>query len=113
MKTRSLLSLSLTVLLLAACHRDRIPADIIQPDTMVNFLTEAYLIEGFYAIESNYQYKEVTPQIQASYDMLLTKYHLTDDDFNRSVEYYTRHPELYDTIHARAIRHLDRTLAMP
>ena len=108
MKIRTLLWLCLFLPLFYACHHERIPADVMQPDTMVNFLTEAYLLEGFYAIESNYQYQEVAPQIQASYDSLLSKYHVTGDDFNRSVDYYTRHPELYDTIHARAIRRLDR-----
>ena len=32
---------------------------------------------------------------------------LTDSIFRASLDFYTRHPELYDTIHARAIRSLD------
>lgn len=78
---------------------------------MVQFLSEAYLLEGFYAIEANYNYKMVTPQLQASYDSLLRKYHITDSIFDISLDFYTRHPELYDTIHAQAIRILDNQLA--
>ncbi len=108
MKTRILLILCCTGLLLPACNKNRVPSDVIQPDVMVEFLAEAYLIEGFYAIESNYQYQEVSPQIQASYDSLLARYRVSADDFSRSIDYYTQHPELFDTIHARAIRQLEQ-----
>ena len=104
--TRCLI-LAAAILILSCCHRARIPAHIVQPDTMVHFLTEAYLLEGFYAIEANYNYTMVAPQLQASYDSLLRKYHITDSLFRASLDFYTRHPELYDTIHARAIRSLD------
>ncbi len=107
MKTHTLLALCLTALLLTACNKNRIPDDVMQPDVMVEFLAEAYLLEGFYAIESNYQYQEVAPQIKASYDSLLNRYAVTEETFAHSVEYYTQHPELFDTIHARAIRRLE------
>ncbi len=107
MKIHALLILSLAALLLAACNKNRIPDEVMQPDVMVEFLSEAYLIESFYAIESNFQYQEVSPQIQASYDSLLNRYGVTEEKFARSVEYYTQHPELFDTIHARAIRRLE------
>jgi hypothetical protein len=108
MKYRAVALLSFAVLLLAGCHRTHIPSDVIQPDTMAHFLSDAYLIDGFYAVESDFQYKEVKPQIQASYDSLLTKYHITADDFNRSIDYYTQHPDIFDTIHAHALRRLDK-----
>ena len=90
-----------------ACHRVRIPDDVMQPDAMVSFLVDAYLIEGFYAIETNYDYQKVTPQLRASYDSVLARHHVTAEDFRRSMEFYVRHPDLNDTIHARAIRRLD------
>lgn len=94
----------------ASCHRVRIPDDVMQPDSMVSFLTDAYLLEGFYAIEANYQYQEVSPQLRASYDSLLARHHVTADDFSRSLDFYVRHPDLNDSIHARAIRQLDNLL---
>lgn len=101
------LAMTATIIMLPSCHRQHIPKDIIQPDTMVQFLTEAYLLEGFYAIEAHYNYKIVSPQLQTSYDSLLAKYHVTDSLFDASLDYYVHHPELYDTIHARAIRQIE------
>ncbi|MDY5968985.1 MAG: DUF4296 domain-containing protein [Bacteroidales bacterium] len=96
------------MLLFVSCRgRVRIPAGVMQPDSMVSFLADAYLLEGFYAIESNYQYQEVSPQLRVSYDSLLTRHRVTAEEFRRSLDFYVRHPDLNDSIHARAIRQLD------
>ena len=93
------------------CSQKRVPSDVMDEPTMAAFLKEAYLLEGFYAIETGFQYDTLHPQMVASYDSLLTSFGITRDDFERSVGWYIRHPELYERIHDSVLARLDRDLA--
>ena len=55
-------------ILVAACGGEKAPADLIPADRMVEFLTDAYLLEGFYAVESEYRYDALTPDVVRAYD---------------------------------------------
>lgn len=107
--SRLLFVLLLSVSALAAC-KDHVPADVMDEPTMTAFLKEAYLLEGFYAIETSFRYETMTPEIVASYDSLLAKYGITREDFERSVEYYMHHTDKYVDIHNAVIAQLDEEI---
>jgi len=92
------------------CKGDQIPEDVMSEDVMADFLQQAYLLESFYAVETNYQYDTLHPQILASYDSLLSSFGITRDDFEHSVEWYTRHAEIYERIHDTVLARIDRQL---
>ena len=98
-------------ILLGACHHDRIPAGVMDPATMTEFLKEAYQLEGFYAIETEFRYDSLHAEMMASYDSLLDSHGLTREDFERSIEYYTRHTREYQLIHQQVVAGLDSLLA--
>ena len=82
------------------------------PETqMVDFLEQAYLLEGFYAVETGYQYDTLHPEMLASYDSLLASYCITRDDFERSVNWYSRHPDIYERVHDSVLARIDREMA--
>ena len=93
------------------CSQERVPSGVMDEPTMAAFLKEAYLLEGFYAVETGFQYDTLHPEMVASYDTLLASFGLTRDDFERSVEWYIRHPELYERIHDSVLARIDRELA--
>lgn len=95
----------------AGCSQERVPSGVMDEPTMAAFLKEAYLLEGFYAVETGFQYDTLHPQMMASYDSLLASFGITRDDFERSVEWYIRHPELYERIHDSVLARIDRELA--
>ena len=78
---------------------------------MVDFLSEAYLIEGFYAIETGYHYESLSDEIIASYQRLLSEQGLTQEQFEKSMDYYMHHSDRYDAIHQQVVERLDA--AMP
>ena len=94
----------------AGCSQERVPSGVMDEPTMAAFFKEAYLLEGFYAVETGFQYDTLHPQMVASYDSLLTSFGITRDDFEHSVEWYIRHPELYERIHDTVLARLDRDL---
>lgn len=100
-----LLPLLLTV---AACRHEGRPADVMTHEQMVSFLTDAYLLEGFYAVETQYRYDALTPEVLHSYDSILQVHALTRDDVERSLDYYTRHLDEYQAIHEEVVARLEQ-----
>ena len=91
-------------------HEAKPPHDVMSETTMVDFLEQAYLLEGFYAIETGYQYDSLYPEMLASYDTLLASYAITRDDFERSVHWYASHPEIYMRVHDSVLARIDAAL---
>ncbi|MCR4659452.1 MAG: DUF4296 domain-containing protein [Bacteroidales bacterium] len=94
-------------LALASCGGDKIPPDVMDEKAMADFLNEAYLIESFYAIESGFNYSNLSGEIAAAYDSLLDAHGITRADFERSIDYYSRHADRYERIHRKVVAHLD------
>ncbi|MCQ2298081.1 MAG: DUF4296 domain-containing protein [Bacteroidales bacterium] len=91
----------------ASCGNNDLPNGVMTKDEMVDFLSEAYLLEGFYAIESNNQPERVSYEVKASYDALLKEHHITDADFKASMNYYSQHLDQYEEIHGEVISRLE------
>ena len=66
---------------------------------MVAFLADAYLLEGFYAVESGYRFDSVSDELMGAYDSVMTLHGLSREDVEASIEYYTQHPDEYAVIH--------------
>lgn len=113
MKKARLVTLSVSLLLFMAilsCNGNSRPSNVMDEETMASFLEDAYILEGFYAIQSHYQFDTLQPEMIASYDTLLSRYSITSDDFERSIDWYVHHPEIYhrmcDSVTARLGRRL-------
>ena len=105
-KTLVLISAA-AVFALSGCGRDRVPAGVMDEDQMVEFLSEAYLLESFYAVETDFNYSRMSGSIAASYDSLLAVNGITLADFERSIDYYSRHADKYEKIHKKVVKRLD------
>lgn len=102
----TLSGLLLSSILLTGCD-DSVPDGVMNEAELTSFLKEAYILEGFYAVETNFRYDSLTPQMVASYDSLLKEHKLTREDFETSISWYTHHPERYERVHKQVIDELD------
>ncbi|MBQ6069072.1 MAG: DUF4296 domain-containing protein [Bacteroidales bacterium] len=91
-------------------HEARPPHDVMTETAMVDFLEQAYLLEGFYAVETGYHYDTLHPEMLASYDSLLASSGITRDDFERSIGWYGRHPDIYARVHDSVLARIDSAL---
>lgn len=105
---KSFLLLATAAVLCAACHNNDRPKDLIEAPQMVAFLSEAYLLEGFYAVETQYRYDAMMPEVLRAYDNLLAAHGITREAVERSFEYYAEHPEFYEPIQDSVLARLDR-----
>ena len=102
--------LMLCIVVAGCSHEAKPPADVMSEPQMVDFLEQAYLLEGYYAIETGYQYDTLHPEMLASYDSLLASYAITRDDFERSVNWYGNHPEIYVRVYDSVLARIDAAL---
>lgn len=102
----TLSALLLSGCLLSGCD-DSIPEGVMGEAELTHFLKEAYILEGFYAVETEFRYDSLTPQMASSYDSLLSEYHQTREDFERTISWYAHHPERYERVHQQVIEQLD------
>ena len=96
---KTLFPLCLSVLMLVACNNDNLPEGILNQQQMVNFLHEAYLLEGYCAIETRYNFDSLTPEMIYAYDDIFATQGITREQVEASLAYYVSHPEEYSAIH--------------
>lgn len=88
-----------------------IPDDVFDEQTMVDFLTEAYQIEGFIATETGYRSELMGPEVVKAYNDLFEKFGVTDSAFEKSIDFYMRDGVRFAEIQKQVQRNLD-TIAM-
>ena len=107
MKKVVLLAL-LTVVCCTACRHDAgRPRDVLSHDQMVDLLTDAYLLEGFYAVETQYRYDVLTEQTLHSYDSILEVHHTSRQAVEHSIDYYMGRLDEYKEIHEEVVARLE------
>lgn len=84
--------------LLASCHHEARPGNVLPPDQMVHFLTEAYRIEGRTAVSTHYRYDVLTSEAVHSYDSLLQAMGVDKQQVDTSLAYYADHLDEYQPI---------------
>ena len=92
------LSLALVLTFAVGCGGKKLPEGVLGHDQMVDFLTDAYLLEGYYAVETNYTFDTIAPEFARAYDDLLEYHGISRDEVEASLDYYSRHPEPYNAI---------------
>lgn len=93
--------------LLASCRRGERPADVLDAPQMVDFLADAYLLEGFYAVETQYRYDALSAEVLRAYDDILAKHGVSREQVEHSFAYYSEHPELYAPIQDSVLARLE------
>ena len=99
------------LLLVAACRSEQRPPDVLAPQAMAAMLADAYMLEGFYAVETGYRYDSMLPEVLAAYDDILARHHTTREAVELSLEYYSTHPDQYKPVQDSVLALLDRSAA--
>ena len=108
MKRTVVLYVICMLLLCAAC--DRKPKGLIEEAQMTELLTDAYQLEGFYAVERGMDSVITDAVIVATYDSIFAKHGVTRQQFDESMAYYMRHSDKFEVIHKRVVERLDERI---
>lgn len=91
-----ILALVASTLSFCSCKSESKPQEPVMDEaSFASFLEEAFLLEGYYSLETHYRFDTLQPQMIASYDTLMAKYGITHDDLDTTIHWYVRHPDIY------------------
>lgn len=94
------------VVVLGCKEKTPIPSNIMDTATMVRFLTEAHLIESYDYVVVQQHRDSLASQSTAAMDSLFAKYGITEADYDSSLNYYLKNPQMLETIYERVVQNL-------
>lgn len=92
--------------LFSSCHDEQIPKNVIDSATMADFLVEAHLIDSYDYVLVSHGREAADTIVSAAYDSLFLKYNISLADYDTSIAYYTRHPQMLEDIYSRVAQRL-------
>ena len=99
------------LLLTAGCKpQDNRPPNILDEDRYVALLTDLFLAEGYFAIESGYSYRTMDTALAGCYDTLLALHGVTLGQLDSTATYYIQHRESNQRIYDRVLENLNATV---
>lgn len=101
---RRLLALFFILNFSVACNKAKVPAGIIQPDKMVNLLTDMHIADGYTANHSFYN-KADSDRTASVYKAVFKKHATDSAGMRKSLAFYSKNPkqlqDLYKKVGAR------------
>jgi len=91
----------------AGCGRgERLPQGVLSAEDYADLLTDLYKAEGYFAITSDFQYKNLGGDMAFTYDTLLAEHGVTDEVMATTTEYYLNHRDQYKQVYDRVVENL-------
>lgn len=114
MKPFRLTAAILLTCIAAGCHRSApVPEGVLDQQAYVDLLTDLYLAEGLFAVESDFSYQHLDSSLVSAYDTLLARHRATPETFEISTAYYLQHRELSQQIHEQVMQNLSQDPTAP
>jgi len=108
---KKLALLALLSLFLVSCGSKsfRAPTGIIQPDTLVQVLTDVHIFQA--TIQLGSFQNDSAGTVHKAFEAILQKHNLTDSIYNRSLKFYSYHPDVFDDIYEKVLSNLSQQKA--
>ena len=99
--------LLLSVLLLACTAPEtKIPTGILSETEFRNMLKEVHLAESAFELNKNNGLENAKNTLSNSYQSIYKEYDTDNSTFNKSLEYYVKHPEILEEIYSTILEQL-------
>ncbi len=79
-------------------------------DTMVNVLTDIHLVKASQQLGMAINPKD-TSHTGTPFDYVWTKHHITQDEYEKSLDFYTHNPGILDSIYESVLNNLSKERA--
>jgi len=107
------LTLICILLLIGACRKadvmNRVPSDLLTKEQMIPLLVDIHLTEAALKLNpSGVKPNEIKSYYSSAYLPVFNKYKTSPEQFNRSLQWYTRHIAQLDDIYTEVITRLSK-----
>jgi Domain of unknown function (DUF4296) len=96
----------------ASCGRGNkmeIPKDVMSRDTMVDVLTDVHLIKAAQQMGMILDPSDTSKT--ASFEYVWKKHHITEAEYQKSLDFYTHNPAILDSIYENVLNNLSKQKA--
>ncbi|HXB13448.1 MAG TPA: DUF4296 domain-containing protein [Bacteroidia bacterium] len=103
---------ALVSIVLFSCHkhsRVKIPADIIQPDSLVLVLTDVHILQA--TMQLGYTQNDSLFTSHKAFQSIWKKHHMTEGDYEKDMKFYSYHPEILDSVYEKVLSNLEEQKA--
>ncbi len=87
----------------------KVPKDILSPDTMVEVLTDVHLVQASQRMGIAIDTTDTASS--ASFSYVWKKHRITEDEYNKCLDFYSHNPSLLDSIYEKVLSNLSRQKA--
>jgi len=93
-------------LLFASCSQnEKVNKDIINKDTLINVIVDMHLGDAI-LLEPTVISKQIVINKQEYYSAILKKHSIKQEDFQKSVDYYSQSPEKYEKLYETVVERI-------
>jgi len=92
------------LIFVSACNRNQVPDGIIENGKMILLLTDIHLVDSYV---SSAAYDTTTQPAANYYKVVYQKYKTDSLQVQKSLRYYSRDPELLDTMYYKVLKRLE------
>ena len=79
-------------------HAEKLPEGVLTVEAYADLLIDLYLAEGYFAITSDFQYKNLGADMAGTYDTLLAQHNVTQESLTATANYYLNHREQNEAV---------------
>ena len=97
----------LSILLLAcAAPKTEIPPGILSEMEFASILKEVHLAESTFELNKNKGLEDAKNTFSNNYQLIYKKYDVSASTFNKSLDYYVKHPKILEEIYSAVLKQL-------
>ena len=92
--------------------KTEIPQDILSENSFIGLLKDIHLAEAKFELHKTKGMKNAKNELAHSYSTIFKTHGVTENDFDKTIDYYAQHPEQLEKIYTHVLEQLtkDRTI---
>lgn len=92
------------LIFVTSCQQDNIPEGIIDKEKMISVLTDVHVVDSYVSTAA---YDSTTLPVNDYYKVVYRKYQIDSIQLQKSLRFYSRKPELLDTMYHQVLRRME------
>ena len=99
--------ISIILISLLGCEQNRPGKELIPPETLVPVIVDMHLL---YSIQSSTVFRELSREVDSidTYSYIFEKHDINRIQFDSTIAWYSRHPDLFTNIYDQVVMQLSR-----
>ena len=104
----AILLLIASATLLFSCNKNKLPEGVLDEKTMVAVLTDMHTADAYFKVTTGSEYDTIIGEINYTYNQIFKQHGTTKEDFEKSMEYYSKNPKQYRAMYEKVVLKLNK-----